>query len=326
MIPEELVRIGAELRARREPFVTATVVSVQHPTSVNPGATALVHADGTVDGFVGGVCAQHSVRLYALEAIAADEPLLLRIVPDPDQEGVGGDPIAPIDAGQELARAPGAVTVRNPCLSGGAMEVFLEPMLPAPRLLVAGQSPIVAALAQTGPVAGFELVTAAGRRDPLVPAGGDFGLVVAAHGRDELGVLRAALELGLPYVGLVASPKRGHAVLEELHQAGVARELLDRVDTPAGLELGSETPGEIAIAILARAIQVRKAGGAAAGVGGIESSGVSAAPQAAATAIDPICGMEVVVMADTPSAERDGESFYFCCDGCQRTFVAQQAA
>jgi len=336
VIPEQLARIGAELTARREPFVTATVVRVQRPTSVNPGAVALVHADGMLDGFIGGVCAQHSVRLYSLKAIESGEPILLRILPDPEQD----DPdAAPIDAGQEIASEDGSVTVRNPCLSGGAVEVFLEPALPAPRLLVVGDSPIVAAITKLGSELGLDVVPAAGRRDPLVPAPGDLAMIVAAHGRDELESLRVGLEAGLPYVGLVASTKRGRAMLAELRDGGVPQELLDRVDTPAGIDIGAQTPGEIALSILARVVEARRAprhaGHAHAPAapsplqviapGGAEAA-LPPATSSVKSAVDPICGMEIVVLSDTPSAERDGETHYFCCDGCQRAFVAQQAA
>jgi xanthine dehydrogenase accessory factor len=322
MIPDQLARRGDELARGGEPFVTATVVRVQHPTSVSAGSTALVRSDGTIEGFVGGVCAQHSVRLYSLEAIQSGEPMLLRIMPDPDEL----DPDqAPIDSGQELSREEGAVTVRNPCLSGGAIEVFLEPTLPAPRLLAAGDSPIVAALMRLGPEAGFEVVVSAGRRDPLTPAAGDFALVVAAHGRDELSVLRSGLELGLPYVGLVASAKRGQSVLEELRGEGVDEDALASIDTPAGLEIGAREPGEVALAILAQIVQLRRRDG----LDMAAHAGATAAAQATSgplTAVDPICGMTVVVGADTPTAQLDGETIYFCCDGCRRSFEQQQAA
>jgi xanthine dehydrogenase accessory factor len=336
VIPEQLARIGVDLAARREPFVTATVVRVQHPTSVNPGAAAVVHADGTLDGFIGGVCAQHSVRLYSLKAIESGEPILLRIMPDPEQD----DPdAAPIDAGQEIAREDGSVTVRNPCLSGGAVEVFLEPTLPAPRLLVVGDSPIVAAITKLGPELGLDVVLPAGRQDPLVPAPGDLAMIVAAPGRDELESLRVGLEAGLPYVGLVASAKRGRAVLAELLDSGVPQELLDRVDTPAGIDIGAQTPGEIALSILAHVVQARRAArhaghahtpAAPSPLRVIAPGGAEAAPPPATSsvksAVDPICGMEIVVLSDTPSAERDGETYYFCCDGCQNAFVAPQVA
>jgi xanthine dehydrogenase accessory factor len=308
VIPEELAKIGSELAARREPFATATVVRVQHPTSVKAGAVAVVHADGTLDGFIGGVCAEHSVRLYSLKAMETGEPVLLRIVPDPEQQ----DPdAAPIDAGQEISSEEGSVTVRNPCLSGGAVEVFLEPTLPAPRVLVVGDSPIVGALTKLGPELGLDLVLAAGRRDPVVPAPGDLGLIVASHGRDELEALRIGLEAGLPYVGLVASVKRGSAVLMELRDGGVPQQLLDRVDTPAGIDISAKTPGEVALSILGAVVQARRGGRAS---------------PTTKSATDPICGMEIVVLPDTPSAEREGQNYYFCCDGCQRTFVDQHAA
>jgi xanthine dehydrogenase accessory factor len=313
VIPEELARIGTELAARREPYATATVVRVQHPTSVKPGAVAVVHADGTLDGFIGGVCAQHSVRLYSLKAMESGEPVLLRIMPDPEQEDPDG---APMDGGQEISRDEGSVTVRNPCLSGGAVEVFLEPTLPAPRVLVVGDSPIVGALTKLGPELGLDLVLSSGRRDPVLPAPGDLGLIVASHGRDELEALRVGLEAALPYVGLVASVKRGHAVLTELRDAGVPQELLDRVDTPAGIDICAKTPSEVGLSILGAVIQARRED---------RAPGRAQTPTAR-SARDPICGMEIVVLADTPSAELAGETHYFCCDGCKRTFLAQQKA
>ena len=235
----------------------ATVVRVQRPTSVEPGNVALVRSDGTIEGFVGGVCAQHSVRLYSLQAIAEGKPLLLRILPD------GPGPGSDLDSGEEedperteeVSNEDGTVTVQNPCLSGGAIEVFLEPVLPAPRVLVAGDSPIVAALRRIGPELGLAIVAGD------APAAGDLGLVVAAHGRDELGVLRAGLETGVPYVGLVASRKRGAAVVDQLRELGVAEEQIARIETPAGLDISARTAAEIALSILARIVEVRRRAG-----------------------------------------------------------------
>ena len=135
------------------------------------------------------------------------------------------------------------MTVTNHCLSGGAIEVFLEPVLPLPRVLVAGDSPIVAALRALGPDVGLKVVAAQDIKDGvLVPAPGDLALLVAAHGTDEIATLRAGLEAGVRWVGLVASPKRGAAVRDELRAEGVAEELLDRLETPAGLDIGARTP------------------------------------------------------------------------------------
>jgi xanthine dehydrogenase accessory factor len=246
VIGEALTRRAQELAAEGAPFVMATVVRARRPASVQPGTAGIVLEDGTIEGFIGGVCAQHSVRLHALTTIESGAPLLLRIEPDGPEEPVAEE---------------GAVTVRNTCLSGGAIEVFLEPVLPAPRVLVAGESPVAAALQAIGAELGLEVVAAHDVKDAvLTPAPGDLALVVAAHGEDELTILRAGLEAGVRYVGLVASPKRGAAVVEELRAAGVAGELLGRLETPAGIDIGARTPPEVALTILARVVEVRRGG------------------------------------------------------------------
>ena len=244
MIGDALSRRAQELAAEESPFVVVTVVRVQRPASVQPGSAGLVRADGTIEGFIGGHCAQHSVRLHALEAMESGLPLLLRIVPEGPEEPI---------------REEGAVTVVNHCLSGGAIEVFLEPVLPAPRVLVAGDSPIVGALKELGPGVGLKIVAAQDIKDGvLTPSATDLALVVAAHGTDEVATLRAGLDAGVPYVGLVASPKRGAAVLEELRAEGVAEDLLGRLETPAGLDIGARTPAEVALSIVARIVEVRR--------------------------------------------------------------------
>jgi xanthine dehydrogenase accessory factor len=292
VIGEALTRRAQELRAEGAPFVVATVVRARRPASVEPGTAGIVLEDGTIEGFIGGVCAQHSVRLYSLTAIESGAPLLLRIDPHGPEEAVSEE---------------GAVTVRNTCLSGGAVEVFLEPVLPAPRVLVAGSSPIAAALQTIGAELGLDVVAAHDLKDAvLTPAAGDLALVVAAHGQDEIAILRAGLEAGVPYVGLVASPQRGAAVVGELRAEGVAEEALGRLETPAGIDIGARTPPEVALTILARIVAVRRSG--------------AARRKAEAVAVDPICGMTVTVAADTPSVEHDGATVYFCSAGCRRQF------
>lgn len=318
MISGALTRRARELTEQGSPFVIATVVRVQRPTSVEPGDVALVCADGTIEGFVGGVCAQHSVRLYSLKAIEDGRPVLLRILPDgaesPDGDSVAGSAGAE-PAGlasseenpeltEELSNEDGTVTVQNPCLSGGAIEAFLEPVLPAPRVLLAGDSPIVTVLERIGPEIGLQVVAGAS------PTTGDLALVIAAHGRDELGVLRAALEAGVPYVGLVASRKRGAAVLEQLRADGVTEDLLETVETPAGLDIGARSAAEIAVSILARIVEVRRRAAPA----------LAQAADRPPTAVDPICGMTIVVADDTPSLRHGDQTIYFCCMGCKLKF------
>ncbi len=289
MMPSALTRRAQELAEQSVPFVTATVVRVERPTSAKPGNTALVLEDGTIEGFVGGDCAEQSVREYALRAIESGETVLLRVVP------FGGED------------ERGVVTVQNPCLSGGMIEVFLEPVVPAPRVLVEGDMPISHALLKLGGELGLDMVGVVGGE--FEPRPGDLALVVAGHGREELPALRAGLEAGLPYVGLVASRRRGQGVLGELRSDGVAPDLIERVDTPAGLDIGARTPEEIAISILAKIVAVRRA-----------------PRDAPATAVDPVCGMTVTVVPGTPSLEHEGETVYFCREGCKAAFELQHAA
>jgi xanthine dehydrogenase accessory factor len=237
MIAERLANRVTALQAERVPFVHATVVRAGRPASVRAGASALVLGDGTIEGFVGGHCAEPSVRLHALRALETGDALLLRIEPG-DGEGVAID---------------GAVTVHNPCISGGALEIFLEPHLPAPRVHVIGDTPIATALAALGGGLGYDVVAHAG--GAVEPSTDDAAVVVASHGRDEESALAAALAAGVSYVGLVASRRRGQAVVAELDVSDDERA---RVHTPAGLDIGARTPEEIALSILAEIVATRR--------------------------------------------------------------------
>jgi len=306
VITAALSRRAEELAAAGAPFVEATVVRARRPTSVQAGNVALVLADGTIEGFVGGVCTEHSVRAYSLEAMRSGEAVLLRILPFSDDEQPPGD----------VRDADGAVTVQNPCLSGGAIEVFIEPVLPAPRLLVAGGTPVAAALLELGAAIG--LGTARVTRDEIEPRAGDLALVVAAHGRDELHMLRQGLEAGVAYVGLVASRKRGDGVLAELRGDGVSEEHVARIDVPAGMDIGARRPQEIALSILATVVAVRNGRREVAPL----PAPADAPAGAPALAVDPICGMKVAAVAGTPSLEHGGATIYFCCEGCKAKYEA----
>jgi xanthine dehydrogenase accessory factor len=285
MIKGELAARVDRLRADREPFVTATVVRAAKPTSVRPGDSALVLADGTIEGFVGGVCAQSSVRLHAARALETGEAILLRLVPG----------VEPADA---PATPDGVVVAHNPCLSGGSLEIFLEPQPVAPRIAIVGETPTARAIAELAAAAGYDV---AGE-----PGEGDAALVVASHGEGEEDVLAAALHAGIPYVGLVASPRRGGAVRAALD---VPEALRERLHTPAGLDIGARSPAEIAISILAELVAERTA---------------HPPVSAPATATDPVCGMQVAVTDATPFLEDGGERVYFCCDGCRSAFAARR--
>lgn len=291
-----------ELINRREPFVHAIVVRAQHPTSAHAGDTALVLADGVIDGFLGGSCVEASVREYGLRALSMQEPILLRVVP--------GKP--------RRVQEQGAVEVTNPCLSGGAVEIFLEPRVPAARVVVVGASPVAEALAALGAVLDLDMEQATGA-DITAPAG-VAAVIVASHGREEEPALEAALRAGVPYVALVASEKRGTAVLASLD---VQESQRSRVHCPAGLRLGGHTPAEIALSILAELVSVRALERAA----GPPAESVSADPadRAAAdpaSAVDPVCGMSVAAVAASLHTDHAGTVVYFCSAACKTAFLA----
>lgn len=295
-----LARRADELAAQGAAYVTATVVRAQRPTSARAGDVALVMSDGTIQGFVGGICAEHSVRLFAWTAMKTGEPILLRILPEAPEDGA------------EKAEEEGAITVLNTCLSGGAIEVFLEPFLPTPRVNVVGSKPIAAQLERLGPQ--FDLDIVAVGDEPADIQEGDLGLIVAAHGKGEIEALRAGVDAGLPYVGLVASPKRGAALIEELRAAGVRDDQLGRIEVPAGIDINAKSPPEVALSILARIIERRHSDAYSPPLRAPSDQ----APPTFAT--DPICGMTVTVQAGALQLEHDGEKVYFCAPGCKKTY------
>jgi xanthine dehydrogenase accessory factor len=289
MIKGEIVQEMERLLAERVPFVTATVVRAAKPTSVRPGDAAIVLADGTIDGFVGGVCAQASVRLHSARVLETGEAVLLRLLP-----GAGED-----------AEADGVVIAHNPCLSGGSLEIFLDPHLAAPRVLIVGETPTARALEDVARAAGY----AVGRGGEIDPQPSDAALIVASHGDDEeVPALAAALQAGVGYVGLVASTKRGRAVIESLD---VDEALKREIHTPAGLDIGARAPADIAISILAEMVAERT---------------THAPAEAPETAVDPVCGMQVIASDSTPNLCIGGERIYFCCEGCRSTYAAEHVS
>jgi xanthine dehydrogenase accessory factor len=276
-----------ELMATRTPFVHATVVRAQPPTSSYPGDEAILLADGTIEGFVGGQCAQNSVRKAALGALQAGESVLLRVLPDGDVH---------------FPEAPGACVVVNPCLSGGSLEIFLTPQLPAPLIRVYGATPIAEALAQLCGVLGYDV-----RRD-TDPADAT-AVVIASHGGPEAEIIRAALDNGVPYIGLVASRVRGASILDSL---GLSEAERARVHTPVGLPIGAKTPAEIAVSIAAELI---------AGIRGGSLSRAVAAESGPREAVDPVCGMTVTIGPATEHLQLAGADYWFCGPGCRAAFA-----
>jgi xanthine dehydrogenase accessory factor len=295
--PDVQERAGT-LRRDRVPFVHARVVRAERPTSAKPGDEALILPDGTVEGFVGGTCAESTVRAQSLALLDSGETLLLRVSPV-DEPG--------------RADPPGTVTAYNPCLSGGTLEIFLEPVVPAPRVAVHGDTPIARALLALGRPLGYDAVPF-----ETTTLGGTAAVVIASHGRGEEEGLAAALAAGVPYVGLVASRTRGVAVLAALApEAAVASS--SRVHCPAGLDIGARTPEEVALSILAEivACRPRPSGRALA---------LAADDRPAVTGTDPVCGMAVATVETSLHLDHDGERRWFCGSGCLRAFAADPSA
>jgi xanthine dehydrogenase accessory factor len=291
--PMKMSERAAQLLLARTPFVHATVVRAQPPTSAHAGDEAILLSDGTIEGFVGGQCAQNSVRKAALGVLQAGESVLLRVLPDGDVH---------------FPEAPGACVVVNPCLSGGALEIFLVPQVPPPLIRINGATPIANALVDLCGSLGY----AVARDDSLDALASTTAVVIASHGGPEAELVRAALDAGVGYIGLVASRIRGASVLAGLE---LTEAELVRVHTPVGLPIGAKTPAEIAVSIVAEVI-------AAIRVEGLSATGHPLRVPEQAT--DPVCGMTVAVASSTPHLSSAGEHHWFCSTACLAAFAAAQ--
>ncbi len=299
---DTLLERAAELQRRGEPFVLATVVRCEAPTSAKPGAKAIVRQDGTVEGWIGGACAEPVVVREALHALRDGRPRLV---------GLYGE------GGRTPERSEGILDYAMTCHSGGTLEIYVEPYLPVPLLVLVGHGPVVDTLATLGEAAGYAVVPL---RDDAARAGLDaLGLgrrasvVVATHADSDEDALARVLRTEAGYVSLVASRRRAASVVERLRQRGVPSDRLGRFKAPAGLDLGAVTPAEIAISILAEIIQHHRGDKLA-----------EAAPPTRADApieaIDPVCGMAVDIATARHRSEAGGRPTYFCCLHCQGTF------
>jgi len=326
---DDFFETASELTRTGRPFATAVVVRAEKPTSGKPGDRAIVTLDGVMHGWIGGSCAQPTVIREALVALEQDRSRLVRLAPE------GAEGTLRLDA------------PNLDCFSGGTLDIFIEPHHPRPRLLIVGSLPVARALAHLGRAMNYHVAMVAPGEEALeTPEGVDemvgsveelaervsplSFLVVATHGEYDEPALRGAFATNVPYIGLVASPKRGAAVRDSLAAAGVSPQDLARMKFPAGLDIGAHRGDEIALSIMAEIIQVRQ---------GLEQlawedaeaaaeADVSAATPAAepAVAIDPICQMEVKIEGALHTHEWGGRTWYFCCDGCRRKFAEDPEA
>lgn len=322
---------AVELDRAGRPYALATVVAVRRPTSARPGARGLILPDGTIEGWVGGSCAQPIVVKEALRALADGEPRLLRLSREMPSDSRRGD---------------GVVDYVMTCHSGGTLEIYVEPHLPAAQLWIAGTTPIAHALVELGAASGYRVSVV----DPVavpeafpaaerVVAETSFRsldatappyVVVASQGSWDEEAVAAALALDVAYVGLVASPTRAAAIREYLAGEGVAAERIAALRAPAGLDLGAVTPAEVAVSIIAELVQVRRGRAAFVAAPG-PATLAGAAPARAEEAIgeivllDPVCGMTVEREHARHIAEHGGVVYAFCSVGCRARFVKDPA-
>ncbi len=313
---QSLAAHAADLNARREAYARALVVRAQAPTSAHPGDEAIITTDGNMSGFVGGQCAAETVRLAAVEAIGTGQSVLLRILPGDDPAG--------------FPETDGARVSVNRCLSGGAVEVFVEPVLPVPILHVCGSTPVARAVVEQARLLGYEVTRSRLEDDapaaPLQVADllGARAVVVAVHGDGtEPDTIRAALDAGVPSVQLVASIRRSAGLLGDLDLTEAERA---RIHSPAGIRIGAVTPAEIAVSIMAQVIAQVHEPEQPAVIAPADPAAVPPVPEAPRQELDPVCGMSVLVTDRTPTVTIDGTPYWFCCNGCRDSFAAGQGA
>lgn len=292
-----LARAG-EMAQRGEEFAMATVVWRQGPSSGQSGARALVTATGELYGWIGGACAEPAVIREAQRVIASREPKLL-LLGTPEQFGSGVP--------------DGMVVIPISCQSEGALEVYIEPMIPTPRLTVVGRSPMVNTLVDLARALGWQADAVDGPDFSAADLTTRSIVIIATQGHGDEEALETAVAAVPAFIGLVASRKRGEAVLGYLADRGVARQELDRVRVPVGLDLGHTAHREIAVAVLAELVRLRAAGE-------LVPPSAAAAKTAAAEVIDPVCGMTVVADKSSFPVEHDGTTYYFCSVGCRERF------
>lgn len=262
---EDLHDLMSRLRRAGEPFSLATVVRTISVTAAKAGAKAVIRADGSIaGGWIGGGCARGAVLKASREALADGETRLISIQPEDLLKDRG------VSAGEEK---DGIRFASNMCPSQGTMDIFVEPVLPRPSLVILGASPVAIALADLGPRVGFDVTVCAPSEDQEafasaneriegyalpVEATAHRYLVVATQGRGDQAALKAAVSVGAEHVAFVGSHRKAESLRAKLLTEGIDPAVLDRVKAPAGLDLGAITPEEIALSILAEILRIRR--------------------------------------------------------------------
>jgi xanthine dehydrogenase accessory factor len=319
---DDFLKKSTELTAKGEIFAVATVVRCQAPSSGKQGDRAIVHADGQITGWIGGGCAQPVVVKEALKAIKDGKPRMVRISPSSELDGA-------LDGSAE-----GVVDYTMTCHSGGALDIYIEPVLPRTQVVILGRSPVAVTLARLSHVLGYRVVMVAEHLQQEISTDGeliedkDFKLdsakatpesfvVVSTQGEGDEEALEQAMRSPASYVAFVASKTKAGKVFEFLRGRGIAQSRLDQVHAPAGLNIAATSPEEIAVSILAEIIKARHSQPSTVAVVNKSSQVL---PVLNSEAKDPICGMMVDTAKAKYKSQHEGKWVYFCCAGCKDVF------
>lgn len=246
---EHLDDLQRALRAEGTPYALATVVRAQGSSSAMPGAKAIVSAVGDIlEGWIGGGCARGAIGRAAKTAITRNDPIFVALRPDEKLAALGVDPCEQRD---------GMLFERNGCASKGSLDIYVEPFVPSPDLVVIGESPVAAALRVLARTFDFRL-----REEPpqgaVRPGRGAPYVVVATQGKGDAAALKSALAAEPAYLAFVGSRRKAAALKQKLVAQGANTDVLDRMAAPAGLSIGAATPEEIALSILAQVVAHRR--------------------------------------------------------------------
>jgi xanthine dehydrogenase accessory factor len=295
----DIVDQAGELAARGEEFAMATVVWRQGPSSGQQGSRAIITAGGQLYGWIGGACAEPVVIREAQRVIVDREPKLL-LLGTPEQFG--------------QAVPEGMIVVPISCQSEGALEVYIEPVVPSPKLVIVGRSPMAHTLADLSRALGWRADVVEGQDFSAADLDSRSIVVIATQGHGDEEAVQHAVSAYPAFIGLVASRRRAETVLGYLADRGVPQNLLDRVHAPVGLDLGHTSHREIAVSVLAELVRKRAAGE----LSPARDDVAAPAPSRAVVEHDPVCGMHVD--GSGRGVEHDGRIYHFCSAGCRAAF------
>ena len=318
---DDFLEASQNLYKNKEPFAIALVVRREIPSSGKPGDKAVIQKDGKIIGWIGGGCTRGIILKEAADALKDGNPRLVRISSD-----------------GEVSTKPGVIDYKMTCQSGGSVEVYIEPILPKPQLLIMGKSQVAMALCKLGKAMDYPVTIFAKSAEQQAFPDADSivkteltdnqvhansCVIVCTQGENDEDALQQAIQSSASYISFVASRKKGSAVFHTLRQRGVNFDQLKRIKTPAGIDINAKLPQEVAVSILAEIVNYfrneeelnTKESNEA-----IENSGSESK-----IFINPVCNIPVEKSTAKHIIEYEGESYYFCCDGCKISFEKEPA-